>query len=92
MPYIREIISLYDSEEKEKLYTWISRNREQIREFFNKTTNGGCSRIREWNEFIKHYSLLYVEMENICHLKMKIKIGILRQNGFRGGGFNPFIR
>ena len=31
-----------------------------------KTTNGGCSRIREWNEFIKHYSLLYVEMENIC--------------------------
>ena len=44
----------------------ISRNREQIREFFNKTTNGGCSRIREWNEFIKHYSLLYVEMENIC--------------------------
>lgn len=66
MPYIREIISLYDSEEKEKLYTWISRNKEQIREFFNKTTNGGCSRIREWNEFIKHYSLLYVEMENIC--------------------------
>lgn len=51
---------------KEKLYTWISRNKEQIREFFNKTTNGGCSRIREWNEFIKHYSLLYVEMENIC--------------------------
>ena len=34
MPYIREIISLYDSEEKEKLYTWISRNREQIREIF----------------------------------------------------------
>ena len=60
MPYIREMFSLYANDEKEKLYTWISENKEQIQEFYNKTTNGCCSRIREWNEFIKHYSLLYI--------------------------------
>lgn len=66
MPYIREMFSLYANDEKEKLYTWISENKEQIQEFYNKTTNGCCSRIREWNEFIKHYSLLYIELNNIC--------------------------
>lgn len=65
-PYICKLLSLYENDEKEKLYIWISRNKEPIHEFWNKITNGFRSRIREWNEFIKHYSLLYIDLDNIC--------------------------
>ena len=65
-PLIKELFILYDGNQQTELFMWTKNNKSSVRKLFYLCTNGHRSRKKEWDDFIKHYDNLFVELDNVC--------------------------